>query len=284
VKRSQRVIWSDNGTLKDISASVSEFRTAALVIPFVAAEDAIYIGTELPFNHKHFELGSAVNATTTAPTVQIWRGNAWVATKDLQDETKTSPFAAISLAQSGQISFATDIQNSGWTKQQISNDVTGLSGTYVYDMYWTKWTWSADWTATTAISYIGHLFSDDNDLLPVYPDFKNTALKSTFEAGKTTWREQAILAAESMVAEMKERGLINRPEQIQDTSLLKEASVHKTAYIIYSGLGSAHAAAKASAGAAYSAAMKMKFPEVDKNGDGQVSAAEKCLSTAYMTR
>lgn len=282
MKRSQRVIWSDNGTLKDISASVAEFRTTALVVDFVAAQDAIYIGSELPFNHKHFEL-SAVNALTSAPSVSIWRG-AWIPVKDIIDETKTSPTAGISLAQSGAISFAMDKTNAGWQCQETSNDVTGLSGTYIYDLYWTKWTWSADWTSTTSISYIGQMFSDDNDLLPLYPDLRNSTLKTTFQSGKTDWREQALLAARAIAEDMRNRGLLVRADQIFDCSLLNTASVHKTAALIYAGLGGNYVAAWKQAEARYDNAMKLRFPETDRNGDGEVSGSEKAFSTVYMTR
>lgn len=283
MNRKQRIIWSDNGTLKDLSRPLNDFRSESFVMDFVGANDALYIGTELPFNSRYIEIGTANTADTTL-SISVWDGSAWIPTKDLVDGTKTTALAAKSLAQSGIVSFALDRDNSNWGFETASNDVTGLSGTYIYDLYWSKWTWSADWFATTSLGYIGSLYSDDDDLATYYPDTANSTLKDGFETGKTDWKEQAFAAAEAIERDLRRRNVIMRREQIFDTSLLLEASVHKTAEIIYGGLGSAYAEAKAKAAKEYSDAISMKHFEIDRDGDGILSHNEKASSLVWMTR
>jgi hypothetical protein len=284
MNRKQRIIWDDNGTLKDISRSLNDFRSSAsVVVGFEAANDAIYVGTELPFNTRYLKLGTA-NDLASAVSISVWDGNAWIPTKDVIDETKTSFSAAISLAQSGQISFALDRDDRGWGSEQDSNDIPDLAGTFIYDLFWTKWTWSADWKNTTSLSYVGSLYSTDNDLSTFYPDLMNIDLMDAFETGKTTWLEQGFSAAEAIERELRSKSIIMRREQLFDWSLLLEASVHKTAEIIYGGLGSAYNEAKKLAAESYIKSINLKYFETDRNGDGVLSPVEQRHSQTFFTR
>lgn len=284
MNRKQRIIWDDDGTLKDISRALNDFRaTSNIVIDFKFETDVIYIGTELPFNTRYVKVGS-VNALSSAVSLSVWDGNAWVATKDLIDETKTSYSAAVSLAQSGTVSFSLNRDDRGWGAEQDSNRIPDLEGTFIYDLYWTKWTWTADWTATTSLSYIGSLYSTDNELATFYPDLMNTDLMDAFETGKTSWLEQGFSAAEAIERELRSKSIIMRREQLFDWSLLVEASVHKTAEIIYGGLGSAYNEAKKLATESYVKSINLKYFETDLNGDGSVSHNEKRHSQTFFTR
>lgn len=283
MNRNQRIIWSDDGVLKDVSLVLSDFRSDSLVFPFVTAEDYLYVASELPFNTRHFEV-STVNAVAASVAVWLWNGSEWVATKDVLDGTKTEPLGGVSLARSGEVTYAQDIDNAGWSKERVSGDITGLSGTSIFNMYWTRWHWSANLTAGTALKHIGYLFSDDDDLFGSYPDLQNSNLKTAYETGKTDWREQCFGASEAIIAEMRRRNIIISRNQIFDTSLLLYANIHKTAEIIYGGLGSAYAEARLAAAKAYTEALNIKFFQVDSNASGTIDSQEKSSSMGFMTR
>jgi hypothetical protein len=284
MNRKQRVIWDDNGTLKDISRSLNDFRSPHnMVIDYKANDDAIYIGTELPFNCRYFKVGTPNNEATTV-AIAVWDGSAWLPTKDIIDETKDFHHTTIPFHVSGSISFALDRDDRGWGIEQDTYNIPDLSGVFIYDLYWSKWTWSADWKNNTSIAYIGNLYSTDNDLSTFYPDLMNTDLMDAFETGKNNWLEQGFSAAEAIERELRSKSIIMRREQLFDWSLLLEASVHKTAEIIYGGLGSAYNEAKKLAAESYIKAINLKYFETDLNGDGVVSANELRHSQTFFTR
>jgi len=96
VNRKQRVIYSDNGTLIEISQPVNDFRAGSYVFAgFVAAEDKLYIGTELPFNHKWLEIG-VPNDVASVSSVDIWSGSAWIPGVDVNDGTQATSGKALS--------------------------------------------------------------------------------------------------------------------------------------------------------------------------------------------
>lgn len=277
MNRKQRIIWDDNGTLKDISRSLNDFRGSVnVVVDFKAATDSIYIGTELPFNCRYIKVGTA-NDVSTVPSISVWDGSTWNATKDLIDETD-------GLFKSGPVSFALDRDDKNWGSEQDSNDIPALAGLFIYDLFWSKWTWSVDWKDTTSLSYVGSLYSTDNDLSTFYPDLMNIDLMDAFETGKTNWLEQGFSAAEAIERDLRSKSIIMRREQLFDWSLLLEASVHKTAEIIYGGLGSAYNEAKKLAAEKYDNSINLKYFETDKNGDGVLSPVEKTHSQTFFTR
>lgn len=284
MNRKQRVIWDDNGILKDISKPLNDFRGAHnVVIDYKSATDSIYIGTELPFNSRYFKVGTTNNLSSNA-SIAVWDGNSWVPTKDVIDETQESHLHDTSLFKNGSISFVLDRDDRGWGSEQDSNDIPNLAGTFIYDLFWSKWTWSADWKNTTSLSYIGSLYSTDNDLATFYPDLMNIDLMSAFETGKTDWLDQGISAAEAIERELRSKSIIMRREQLFDWSLLIEASIHKTAEIIYGGLGSAYNEAKKLALESYIKAINLKYFETDMNGDGFLSPVEQRHSQTFFTR
>jgi hypothetical protein len=134
------------------------------------------------------------------------------------------------------------------------------------------------------LKYIGQRFSDDDDLDDYYPDLANAALKTAFEAGKTDWKQQSFAAAEAISRDLRRSAVIKRRDQILRADLFVDASVHKTAEIVYAGLGTAYKEHRAAAVTAYHKALDLRHYEVDKNADGAASAAEKMMSTGYGRR
>lgn len=279
--RKQRIIWSDNGSLIDISAELNDFTRGSKVLPIVAADDKIYIGSELPFNHKYFDV-SVVNDVASVITVEIWTGSGWETAVDLKDETASA--AGVTLSQSGMISFARDIDKNGWICEQDTKRIPALSTLRIFNLYWCRISFSVSLKVTTALNYIGQRFSDDTNLFKEYPIFDSAKLMTSFKAGKTDWKDQSFNAAEAIISDLRAKAIVVRRDQILDSSLYTAASVHKTAEIIFAGLGNGYRDSKKDAMDAYNKYLPVKFPEVDLNGDGQLDNFEKTFSTSFGSR
>jgi len=276
----QRVLFSDNGVISDVTITVNDFDEYALTPGIVAAQDYIYIGTTMPFNHKWIEVGT-VNSVASVMSVYLWHDSAWQAAVDLVDYTALS---GATLGRSGIIQFRGDIENGGWTRERLSADVTGIASLAIYEMYWMRISVSVAPTAGMTLKYIGTRFSKDIDLFAEYPDLNNTALMTAWEAGKTSWADQHVLAADYIVQRLVSGNVINTDNQILDWQLFKSAAVHKTAEIIYGGFGPAMLEHRKAAREAFENSINLNYFNVDKSGDGELTSLEKKQTTQEMSR
>jgi hypothetical protein len=279
--RKQRIIWNNSGTLRDLSAQLNDYRSGVAVIPFIAATDAIYIGAEMPFNHKYFDVLVA-NVQASTISVDIWNGSAWVPVVDLIDETASAAGASMSV--SGKVSFAPDLDKANWQQEQDSKKVIGLETTRITYLYWARVKFSANLTASFSLKYVGHLFSDDGALFTQYPDLDDADLLDSFQTGKTDWKEQALTAAEIIVQDLRRRNIVMRREQIMDDTLFVQASVNKTASIIYGGLGNGFTDSRVEAQKQYDITSNIKFYEVDRSAQGRATEADKRATTGFLYR
>lgn len=274
----QRVLYSNNGSLTDVSVEVNDYEGEYEITAFVAAEDYLYFGSPLPFNQKYFHLGTTKNAFASTVSVEVWDGGAWRSCVDVVDRTA---IAGASLAQSGYISFRPDIDNSSWVRERNSgDDVTGLTGTDIYNFFWCRFSWSADWTASVDIKHIGHRFSTDNDLFTRYPALNNTTLMDSFKSNSTNWDEQTFDAAEEIMNDLVERNIMRDASgaQILDFNRFKFSSVHKTAEIIYRGMGESYMEQMKQAAMAYSKTKNMRHYLIDLNQNADIDATESNTS------
>jgi len=271
MRHDQRVIYAST----DISAKVNDFRAGTQSFSYTTGT-YLYVAAVLPFNHLWFEMGT-VNATAAiTPTIEIWFGNAWVPAVDVIDET-------LGLTLSGRLSWATD-RLKGWDPEQSSEDVTGVTSFKIYNMFWLRISWSANFTGSPTLKYVGQKFSTDDTLYSYYPNLNNSLTLTSFESGKTDWNEQHYMAAEQIVKDLRKRNLIESRAQVLDWTLFEDASCHKVAEIVYTPLGNAYLALRQEAEAKYKAAMNMQFHSLDKNADGNLSREERRVSTSSMTR
>lgn len=274
----QRVIYSNNSVLSDLSINLNDYRTGTETIDYTLNQDYIFIGSFLPFNHKHIDISTA-NDVTSAITVSIWDGTTWNAAVDVIDRTSVG---GKSLAQDGIISWSTEITKT-WARQQKSTDVTGLSGTNIYNMYWVRFSFNATLKVTTALRYIGQKFHDDDILYMYYPDLNNSSLKTSYLTGKTTWEDQAYIAAQNIVSDLKKDEKLVSSDQILDFELFKQTSCHAAAMVIYWGLGQFEKHDKAKQ--KYDADFKKGFLRLDLNQDANLEPIERVISGAkYLTR
>lgn len=273
--RTHRIIWNST----DVSVALTDWRGDSLTLAYTSG-DYVYIGCEIPFTYKYFDVTTA-NDQAANVAVSFWTGSAWSAAKDIIDETKVG---GVSLARAGLISWAQDIDDMRWTPQRKSQEVTGLTVSEIYNLYWLRLSWSATLKATTALQYIGFNFSTDEALTGLYPDLANSDLKTAFASGKTTWREQHLLAAEAIVRDLKRRKILWSPEQAMAPELFLEAGCHKAAEIIYGGLGQAFAQARIQAGERYKDALNLSSYSVDANESGTLERSEQRFTTGTLGR
>ncbi len=139
-----RVIWEDGSTLRDQSVKLNNFLSETAVIDFEYATDYLYLGSDVPFNHRYFAV-EIPNIVASTLTVEIWNGSGWQAAVDVQDMTAAT--SGTPLGKSGIIKWVTD-RNKSWQKYQTTESMTGsgLETLKIYNMYWVRLSFSANLT------------------------------------------------------------------------------------------------------------------------------------------
>jgi len=261
----KRFIFSNNGTLSDQTTSLSDYHQGTFVIDYTQNEDAIYIGSSLPFNSVFISV-STPNAIASPPSVALWNGDSWKNAVDVIDETN-------GLFNSGYLTW-TPNKDEVWHMED-SEDIPELSTLTIYDLYWIKITLSATITPTTALNWIGQKFCSDNDLTNEYTLFSNSTFRGNYKAGKTSWENEIIIASRLMVEDIKKRRAIESGEQLLVRSMLLDACVAKTAQLIFKNLGDDYKDDAENAKKEYYERINKANFGSDKNNDGRLDPSEK---------
>lgn len=268
--RNHRIIWDDNSSLVDLSASLNDVYASTVTLALTAAQDKVYIGSDLPFNHRYISV-STVNDQTSAISVEIYDGSTWNAAVDVIDESSVS---GVTLAQSGNLSWVRN-RNESWGLEETTEDITALSSLKIYDLYWVRLTFSADLNASTALKYVGFKFCEDNDFLAEYPGLLESGLKTAFQSGKTTWDDQHIFASEASINELRRQRRMWSPNQLLDPEALRIAATHKSAEVIYSALGADYEERRKLAEKKWLKALDVGNLPIDTNEDGRLDQHER---------
>jgi len=279
-----RIFYGDNGTLTDLSTSLSDYHSGTGSCQFVALEDYIYFGSILPFNHLYLKLGT-VNTNSSNLTVDIWDGTSWESAVDLIDETS---LAGATFGQSGFITF-TPNKNKSWGKEDTvgsngSEQVTGLGNVTVYDRYWIRLSVSSDFSAGTTLSWAGNLFCKDDDLGSEFPDLMRSNTLAGFEAGKTNWEEQRVRASQIVINDLIDMNIIDSSNQILEKHQLMPACVMKSAEIIFNAFGDDFIDNRNDARKEYRERINKKIFTVDKDRDGNVDDNERLQGQGKLIR
>lgn len=278
-----RVIFSDNGTLVDFSVNLDKFRTGTSTFNYTTSQDALYLGSRFPFNHRWFEVDT-VNDQSADITIQYWDGKEFVNTVEVIDETSLS---GVPFAQSGFITWTPD-EDTSWSRDHTADaggeQVTGLGDVTIYDLYWIKITYSATLNASTAFKWVGNIFSDDDDLVVEYPDLLKSAVLTSFEAGKTDWKEQHIRAASIVITDMISKGIIDSGDQILERRVFKDIAVSKTAELIFNSFGDDFIDNRNDARIEYNKRLSKDIFLVDRNNDGKISIGEEKIRQGVLSR
>lgn len=283
--RDNRIIFEDDTTLRDLSANLNKWVSGTETFEFVSADDRLYIGSALPFNHRYF-LVSTVNSNASVVSVEIWDGDEWVAAKDVIDETDVS---GVSLGQSGNISWTPD-KDEFWSRDD-TDDMTssGIETLEIYNLYWARLTWSADFSASTALQFVGQKFSEDVDLGVYYPHLNTSAQRLKFNngvSGKNDWADQHFAAAEEIIRILEARSdkIIFNRNQILRWDIFKEAAAHKVAEIIYNAYGDDKKDDAERARKYFDEAMTRGVFSIDLDADGRLDEDERFRSSSIVRR
>lgn len=276
-----RVIINNNGTLTDASIPLSNIHSGTQVFDFETATDYLYLGSDLPFNHRHFDIVT-VNSVAATPTISLWSGSEWVNAIDVIDQTAS---AGVSLAQDGIIAWRPDEDESSWSWDDTDDMAnSGLQTLKIKGLYWARINWSADLTDTLSFNYIGYKFSSDAELESEYPELAQSSLKTAFKAGKTDWNEQTLVAAEYIINDLRQMNVITSMNQILDWRVFSKASVHKTAEIIFRAFGDDYKDNLLEANKQYKNSLQLKQYNVDQNRDATLTEAETHPVTTFLGR
>lgn len=276
-----RIIWSDNGTLKDLSSVLSNFASGSQVIDYVASEDEIFIGSDMPFNHRYFQVKVA-NDQDAQAKVAIWTGNAFEDTVDQIDQTLDST-GAKSMAKSGILSWVPDRQKY-WVREESTENITDLSTLKIYNLYWARLKFDANLKNTFELAYVGHRFCSDNDLYSKFPDLANTDLMTSFAAGKVDWVEQQVAASEVVVRDLRADNKLWSVNQVLEWERFQEAAVYKTAEFAFSAFGKDYADDVASARKYYKEALGQSRGGIDLDGNGALKPYEQVSQAGVRRR
>lgn len=263
-----RVILSKNGTLTDISAILSDPYAGKQALSIVHAQDALYVGSDMPFNHRFFMLAKK-NAIAGRVNVAIWDGSQFTAADDVQDFTGSAgkPFA-----KSGLIRFALP-KNIGWGRVYDTADIEELEDVTCKANYWVKLTFTAD--LDFELEYVGFRFARDADLNTHYRDLLSDAYKTAFNQGvpMDNWDSVHIVAAEEIIRDLRADEIVWSPNQILDPETFTDSACHKLGEIAFKQLRNEER--KIDAQKDYKQSMAKRVFNVDRRGDGRLQSEEK---------
>jgi|SRR6478609_4680999 len=261
-------------SFSDLTAVVNEATSANSASVSMLPGDYLYVSAFLPFNHKFFKLTAGEEADPGAvPLIELLNApTEWTAVVDQIDYTG-------GFSSSGVLQWTPNWDSNWGLVSQSNRDVPALqNGPVVYQAYWLRISFPDP--IAFGMDYVGQKFSSDADLYAEYPMLNQTAILSGWKVGKADWEDQHILAATYIAKELIQRNLAVSKDQILDISTLRSAAVHKTAHIIYSGLGVKNYAENiAAALKAFELAMKQDKFGLDVNGNARKDREEVTMKT-----
>lgn len=271
----QRVFFYDDDTNSwtDYTVELNEWKNGKNVTLTFNAGDYLYISTFLPFNNKFFRFFTP-SVTARSPYIELLNApNEWSPVVDSLDYTN-------GMQQSGVLQWTPNFDKNWGLVTDSSRDIDALAnGPTVYDSYWMRMSFSGGPTVFT-LSYIGQRFSSDYDLYMEYPMLQNQQILAGWAQGKTDWEDQHLLSALYLAKEMRQRNIILSDNQILDIATLRSPSVHKTAHIIYSGLGARNYAEEIKLAAEnFQRSMTQDKFRTDQNANARLDRSEKVLVT-----
>ena len=265
-----RVIHKDNTSFTDISALLSDPYDGDKAFVWVVAEDALYIGSDLPFNNRFFMVKKK-NTVAGAVAVAIWTGEEFTAAEDVQDFTA---IGGVPFARSGLIRFALP-SNVGWSSVYDTSEIAELDDLVTKANFWAKLTFTGAFDFE--LEYVGFRFARDADLATYYKDLLTTRSMTAFNSGipMLNWDKSLVMAAEEVITALRKRELIWSGNQILDPEQFTAASCHKLAEMAY-GPGALNSPDKVEfAQAKYRESMSLLTFGVDKNQNGRLDREEK---------
>jgi hypothetical protein len=269
LKRWQRVVLDKTNVQTDISLLAQN--GTGFDFDLTGGSDFLYVGQYYPFNNLYFSMsggGGNPSHDPTGLTVQYWTGSSWQDAVDLIDDTDC-------FHESGVLQWSPD-KNEGWTRISDTSEETNfdLSAFNIYDLYWMRIGLdNGHYHSSLDCKLIAYKFCQHADLAKFDPEI-NEYLIPWGGASKTTWDEQILTASESVIAELKQRGLVLHQGQVLRFDDVYEATVYKTLMTIYAQLGPSFVSKFDAAKEEYISRMSTKRWSFDMNQDGQANLGE----------
>jgi hypothetical protein len=282
-----RVIFSDNGTLKDLSEALNNHVSGNATLPIVAAQDYLFLGADAPFNHRWVEVGTANTNAAKVSEIAVWDGTKWTACAEIIDDTLNSA-GTIGFSKSGRLAWVPDKNKPGWSRddtQAVSGaEITGLETVKIYNLFWVRIKFSADMSGTTALSYLGWKFANDEDLYNLKPEFDTTEARERFKTGITTFDQVHFEAAKQVTRDLKSAQVLDSENQVIEWEVLRLPAIYKAAELIYSGYGSDWEKERLLALEEYRRAMKVDLFNVDQNANASLDVYESNFRQGRLNR
>lgn len=266
-----RVLYYNGSSLEDLSENMNDITVGTKAFTYQTGH-YIYVGSELPFNHRYFGI-STVNATAANLSVQLWDGKSWVSPAEVIDNTKLS---GASMGRSGVVSWVPK-RNENWNKELTTANIAALNTVEIYDRYWARFYFNVN--INFSLDVLTHRFSDDSKLGIIYPDLINTKTLTAFKAGKTSWEEQHLLAAQQIIEELQKIGAATSGDQILVWDKFQMASMHLVASYIFRSFGDDFKDQFEQAVADYKEAINMTIFDTDKNNNAKLDENESVKFT-----
>lgn len=271
-----RVILKDNLAFTDISVVLSDPYAGKQALALVAAEDALYVGSDMPFNHRFFMIDTK-NVIDGSVSVAIYNGTEFVACEDVQDFTKLdgAPFS-----RSGLIRWEVPA-NQGWGRVTKASDITELATVNSKGYYWAKFTFSAAFAFD--LKYVGFRFARDADLNTYYKALLSTDMMRSVNGGIPMQDYDAfhVVAAEEIIRDLRKIEIIRSGNNVLLPERFTDAACHKLAEMAYSQLSNFERVEYAQG--KYREAMGKMVFDVDQNGNGKLERIET-IQTGRLSR
>lgn len=281
----RRVIFSDNGTHRDLTVSLGDYHLGQESVSIIASQDTLYIGSYLPFNHFYLKLGDRVNDQVSSMRINTWDGRQWNDVAQVFDSTSTS---GCTLGQSGYVEFVPRKEH-GWLRDDTiysngGQKITGLGTTVVYEQFWMAVSFTANLTSNVHLKWLGFKFSNDTDLASEYPDLTRTAVIQAIDPTKTDYEDQHIYAADILIKDLILKNIILSPDQILYKEDLKFCAVSQVAKIIYGTFGDDYKDNRVDAESDYQKRLNSAAPKIDTNLDARLDDREVFPVSGRLTR
>jgi hypothetical protein len=274
----KRVFFAVNDNLQDLSVNLNKYDSIESEFTYISNQDYLYIGSRLPFNSIYFKL-KQLNENPANMYVEVWDGENWEFVDELIDETN-------GFKKSGYITF-TPNRDAGWFMESTNStggSIPGLQNVIIYDKYWMRVTFDADFTDPVSLSWIGHIFADDAELESEYPDLGKSSVKASYKTGKTNWEEQLVRASEIVIEDLMINRNIIDSSQILDRYDYKSATIQKAAEIIFNAFGDDFVDQKQRAREEYQRRLSIPTKKIDLNANAVEDLFESRNTQGWLSR
>ena len=273
-----RVLFKDVSSISEITKQINKFKSDTYQMN-MTPDDAIYISSDFPLNHFYVKVGAIGNIEDSDMSIEYWSNLGWVPVANLNDYT-------YSFAESGFVEF-TPNKDESWLREDTNSQgslIADLESIKIYDQHWIKITFSQTLTQDIELEWIGNKFSDDYDLFSEYPIFNDETFLTSYEAGKTTWEEQHVKAAELIIQDLKRKNIILGAEQILDREILMPAAVSKVAEIIFNAFGNDYRQQRDDAKLEYAKRIDLSKFVIDTNGNAIKDHSDVVATQGWLSR